>query len=141
MSSKKASFESRDPSYKTPDSAGNGFTKQDGAVDFGNDAGAPIDWKTTDEPVAAKDLLAQGNPLTPGEDASDKGSFYARDMGSSAKGKTLDNTKKPYTGKERRRLNRRARQDRRCDIRFELDKSDRRKNSGRRESDSSPTFR
>jgi len=40
MSSKKASFESRDPSYKTPDSASNRCTKPDGAVDFGSDTAA-----------------------------------------------------------------------------------------------------
>jgi hypothetical protein len=40
MSSKKASFGSRDPSYQSPDNASDRPTKPDGAVDFGSDTAA-----------------------------------------------------------------------------------------------------
>jgi len=43
----------------------------------------------------------------------------------------------PYTGPERRQDNRRSGMDRRQNIRFELDKEDRRKNYGRRQGDCS----
>ena len=48
--------------------------------------------------------------------------------------------KKPYEGIERRRQNRRQAKDRRGEVRFELDKDDRRKNHGRRHDDNSPDF-
>ena len=94
MSSKKASFESRDPSHQSPDSASDRSTKLDDAVDFGSDTAATIDWETADEPVQAEGLIAPDKPFTLGEDASDKGSFYARDMSSSDDSKTQAETKK-----------------------------------------------
>ena len=42
---------------------------------------------------------------------------------------------KPYKGPERRKEQRRKKNDRREEIRFELDKEDRRKGAGRRKSD------
>ena len=125
MASKKASFDSRDPSY----------TSVDTAVDFDSDTAGPIDWKTSDEAAPVEGLIAPDKPLTPGIDASDEGSFYMRDIGSHDTSKTTGETKKAYTGRERRRINRRSQQDRRSDIRFELDKNDRRQHSGRREND------
>jgi len=46
-----------------------------------------------------------------------------------------DPRKKKYLGIERRVENRRKAQDRRVDVRFDLTKTDRRQNSGRREED------
>jgi len=140
MSSKKASFESRDPSYHSPDSANDRSTELDDAVDSGSDTAGTIDWETADEPVPAEGLIAPDKPFTLDEDASDKGSFYARDIESSDDSKTQAEKENAYNGIERRRVNRRSRQDRRSDIRFELDKNDRRQHSGRRESDFSPTY-
>ena len=45
-----------------------------------------------------------------------------------------------YLGMERRIVIRRVAQDRRGDVRFELDNGDRRKNEGRRESDATPKY-
>ena len=45
-----------------------------------------------------------------------------------------------YRGKERRYAGRREQDDRRADIRWELDKEDRRHGVGRRQSDVSPRF-
>ena len=45
-----------------------------------------------------------------------------------------------YTGKERRKENRRESKDRREEVRFEIKKTDRRETQGRRKDDKSPTF-
>jgi general secretion pathway protein A len=49
-------------------------------------------------------------------------------------------TPKKYMGPEQRRSHRRTAEERRKDIRFELDKEDRRKNLGRRKDDGTPDF-
>lgn len=70
---------------------------------------------------------------------TDKASFSARDPSPcSSVGVTAG--KKKYMGVERRRFNRRAVEDRREEIRFELSKEDRRNSTGRREHDSDPKF-
>ncbi len=48
--------------------------------------------------------------------------------------------KKPYSGPESRRGQRRKNQDRREEVRFDLKNEDRRQNPGRREGDKSPNF-
>lgn len=68
-----------------------------------------------------------------------KASFYSRDPDRLIRDK-LDPSKKKYLGIERRRDDRRKAQDRRGDVRFDLTKSDRRQNLGRREDDAMPTF-
>ena len=73
----------------------------------------------------AEGLLAPGNPLTPGEDASDKGSFYAREIWARAPtAETQADTRKTPMQRQRAPPPQPpfARQDRRRDIRFELDK-------------------
>ena len=52
-----------------------------------------------------------------------------------------DDDKPPYNGPERRKEIRRKNQDRRKDIRFEIDKEDRRQSPGRRKDDHDPWFR
>ena len=65
--------------------------------------------------------------------------FEARDPSPPGAGSDTKNPKK-YMGPERRRDHRRTGEDRRGDIRFEVGKEDRRKNSGRRRDDKSPDF-
>ena len=76
--------------------------------------------------------------------SEEKASFYSRDPGTSAEGveegAKEGAKKKPYEGIERRRQNRRQAKDRRGEVRFELDKDDRRKSHGRRQDDNSPDF-
>ncbi len=86
---------------------------------------------------------------------SDKPLFEARDLGSTdpdrpnpfessepgaAGGKAGASGKKKYVGVERRRDNRRKQQDRRGEVRFDANSSDRRESHGRREDDNSPKF-
>ena len=60
------------------------------------------------------------------------------------RGSALFESKDPesesYKGAERRRGHRRSNGDRRQEMRFELDKSDRRENPGRRAEDKTPKF-
>ena len=70
---------------------------------------------------------------------SDKPLFEAREPGPVTASAEHPNAKK-YMGQERRRDNRRQSKDRRDYVRFELDKSDRRENPGRREDDAAATF-
>ena len=70
---------------------------------------------------------------------SDKPLFESRDPGLATVSDSKTNTKK-YLGQERRRGNRRQSNDRRNDVRFEINKTDRREDHGRREEDSAPTF-
>ena len=68
----------------------------------------------------------------------EKSTFYSRDPGSGvAEGVQKE---KPYSGVERRRDTRRKNKDRRGDVRFEVDKDDRRKTEGRRKGDKTPKF-
>jgi hypothetical protein len=47
---------------------------------------------------------------------------------------------KKYMGQERRRVDRRQQTDRRDDVRFEVNSSDRRQKEGRRHNDAAPKF-
>ena len=69
----------------------------------------------------------------------DKAQFGTLDISPGA-AVTDDAGNKKYVGTERRRENRRQKQDRRVDVRFEPGKEDRRQRSGRREDDATPTF-
>ena len=70
---------------------------------------------------------------------TEKASFYSRDPDRLIRDK-VDPSKKKYLGIERRREDRRQAQDRRGDVRFDLNKSDRRENEGRREDDAMLKF-
>jgi hypothetical protein len=129
MSSKKASFESRDPSHVTgaPDAAkvASDTPSQKAtfnAIDIADDSGLTID------------VPDEGD----GEIA-EKPSFYSRDL-EVATSDISKKDKKKYMGVERRRDNRRKAQDRRSDVRFDLNKSDRRENDGRREDDATAKY-
>ena len=141
MSSKKASFDSRDPSYMATDTAENRSTKPHEKTASSADVDALVNWHTTDDPVLKENPIAPDKSSPPAKDASSQSSFYERDTDPGGNYEAQDNTRKTYTGKERRRFNRRTQEDRRSDIRFELDKNNRRKDSGRRENDAAPTFR
>ena len=69
----------------------------------------------------------------------DKQLFESRDPGTDAPS-TAGPKGRKYTGQERRRKNRRNSKDRRADVRFEIDKSDRRQKDGRRHDDAAPKF-
>ena len=130
MSSKKASFESRDPSHvfgAAPDAgkvAGDTPPQKAtfSAIDIADDSGLTID------------VPNEGD----GEIA-EKTSFYARDPEITTND-VSEKEKKKYMGIERRRDNRRKAQDRRSDVRFDLNSSDRRENNGRREDDSTVKY-
>lgn len=81
----------------------------------------------------------QYNRANNSESLHQKAQFEAHDIpppgGENAAGKS-----RKYMGVESRRRNRRANEDRRSDVRFEVDKEDRRKNEGRRRDDSNPKF-
>jgi len=90
----------------------------------------------------SRDLSIDYSGDSPPQDearVSDKASFYARDpdFGTSDTSKP---EKKKYMGVERRKTNRRSGKDRRGDVRFDLDKSDRRKTEGRRAEDHTPKY-
>lgn len=130
MSSKKASFESRDPSHVT--------------------GKPPNVSETSDNTPSQKASFHSKDPSdgpgltldTPDEDGgniSEKASFYSRDANPGTNDVSKKDKKK-YMGVERRRDNRRKAQDRRGDVRFDVTKSDRRQSDGRREGDSSPKF-
>ena len=70
---------------------------------------------------------------------TDKASFSAKDP-SPFSSDCVAAGKKKYMGVERRRFNRRAIDDRREEIRFELSKEDRRNDSSRREADADGKF-
>ena len=75
-----------------------------------------------------------------------KSTFESRDLSSGltleTEGDGDDETPKDekYLGQERRQTNRRESTDRREEVRFEITKTDRRENQGRRSDDNSPTF-
>ena len=121
MSSKKASFESRDPSYVPTN------TKSS------EDKNAPVAWTTGDEPAAEAGMIAPQETREADKDEPDKASFYTRDIN-----KAAENVM--YKGKERRKTNRRSTHERRTDVRFELDSNDRRQNTGRRKTDFTPKY-
>lgn len=69
----------------------------------------------------------------------DKALFEAHDT-SPATSEVNDAHAKKYMGQERRRVDRRQHADRRDDVRFEVNTSDRRQKDGRRHNDSAPKF-
>jgi len=158
MPSKKASFESRDPSHlaETPANSKGDHSRSTSAPAFesrdpAHGAGSTLDF-TTEEKIPAPpgkasfesrdlslDYPSDPSQSRSGAKVSDKASFYSSDpdLGSSDPSKRA---KKKYSGVERRRANRRSGTDRRADVRFDLDKNDRRQNEGRRESDHTPKY-
>lgn len=130
MSSKKASFESRDPSHTIDEKPAD--AKEKVAIPAGKASFAVSDPSppSIDEPINFGDETA----------IAEKASFYARDPGIATKDPEKNPGKKKYVGLERRRDNRRSGTDRRSDVRFELDKQDRRQNDGRRENDFTPKY-
>jgi len=66
--------------------------------------------------------------------------FEVRDVGQGSSSDDSGEGNKKYTGVERRRGNRRSGKERRTEVRFEINKEDRRQNHGRRHDDNSPTF-
>jgi hypothetical protein len=133
MSSKKASFESRDPSNVA------------GAPDAKKvDQGTPIQTATFEATEIADDSgltidMPDAGDGDRDEEIAEKSSFYSRDP-EVATNDISKKDKKKYMGVERRRDDRRKAQDRRSDVRFDLDKSDRRKNDGRREDDATVKY-
>lgn len=131
MSSKKAVFEARDPAKRAGDT-----------IDSLNKG---VDTLSADtfslEPLADADAgCPEGVRGEASVQVAEKASFYAPDPeletpDSSARGK-----KKKYSGVERRRTNRRSGGDRRTDVRFDLDSTDRRQIQGRREDDKTPKY-
>jgi hypothetical protein len=75
-------------------------------------------------------------------EGSTRALFEAREPGSSSGTATFGEQEQRarYNGVERRRQHRRVKADRREELRFELDKPDRRVNPGRRAGDKSPKF-
>ena len=71
--------------------------------------------------------------------SSGKASFYSRDPSPSSSD-TTNRSKRKYMGEERRRKNRRASLERRAEVRFDLNKNERRKADGRRETDAMVKF-
>ena len=71
---------------------------------------------------------------------SSKASFYAKEPTPASSNGSKAAVQKKYMGEERRKGNRRANQDRRGEVRFELNKSDRRQSQGRRSTDITPKF-
>jgi hypothetical protein len=69
----------------------------------------------------------------------DKALFGSRDTSPVTSG-INDVPGKEYTGQERRRVDRRQITDRRDDVRFEVNTSDRRQKEGRRHNDAAPKF-
>ena len=126
MSSKKASFESKDPSY---------------VADAPLDGGRPADETFTRKAAFPSIDLAEDFHLPaqePNEEKEEntekKASFYARDpdVGTST---VSEPSRKKYMEEERRNHNRRKADDRRSDVRFDVNKTDRRQANGRRKDD------
>ena len=69
----------------------------------------------------------------------DKALFESHDTGPATSEINEAHVKK-YMGQERRRVDRRQSSDRRVDVRFEVDKNDRRQKNGRRHNDAAPKF-
>lgn len=69
----------------------------------------------------------------------DKALFGSRDTSPFTSG-ISDVPGKKYTGQERRRVDRRQQADRRDDVRFDLNTSDRRQKDGRRHNDAATKF-
>lgn len=76
----------------------------------------------------------------PPQNKAHKAHFEARDVSPASYDPMDKDNPKKYMGPERRRENRRGGKDRRQDVRFELNKEDRRQSQGRRHDDKSPQF-
>jgi hypothetical protein len=74
------------------------------------------------------------------ESKDSKAHFESRDVAPPTYDPADTKNPKKYMGPERRRENRRGGHDRRQDVRFELNKEDRRQRSGRRHDDKAPKF-
>ncbi len=130
MASKKAVFESKNLSNTADDNVGShrGDTVQ-------------LDDNLSLEPLA--DSQPESAPVESNETTGKVGeaaSFYAPDPDLAVAETSEPAKNKKYMGEERRRANRRAGTDRRGDVRFDLDKTDRRQNKGRREDDFTPDY-
>jgi hypothetical protein len=127
MSSKKASFGSKDPSHVS------GNTPQVG----GGTSSEKTSYDTRDPFKGSDDSLDTSIEID--DQAEEKPSFYLKDPeqidSEHAISDSSNPSKKKYMGVEQRRGNRRKTKDRRGDVRFDLEKSDRRQNEGRREED------
>lgn len=71
--------------------------------------------------------------------ALQRASFYARDP-DVCTSDLEDETPRKYSGENRRQQHRRKRPERRSEVRFDLNNSDRREMEGRREGDATPKF-
>jgi len=72
---------------------------------------------------------------------TNKSSFYSRDTSTSKpKESVVPKRDKIRTGPEKRQKVRRDGEDRRADIRFEINNDDRRKDEGRRDDDHTPKY-
>ncbi len=85
---------------------------------------------TSDKPGAVKEQSGAG---------SQKASFYSRDL-TPVTSDTSKLSSRKYMAQERRRKNRRAVMDRRSEVRFDLNKTERRQSLGRRDNDASAKF-
>jgi hypothetical protein len=129
MPSKKAVFESKDPSGASESLVG---TRK-------GDNDVPVE-KTSFESQDVSDIdFDTGESVNDGNTVAEKSSFYTRESELESDEPALPRKKK-YEGVERRKFNRRSGKDRRGDVRFDLDKSDRRESEGRREEDHTPKY-
>lgn len=71
--------------------------------------------------------------------ASPRASFYSRDP-EVCTSDLEDETPKKYSGDNRRQRHRRKRPERRSEVRFDLNSTDRRETEGRRDGDATPKF-
>lgn len=131
MSSKKATFESKDPLH--------GSDQAEGAVAKRKSRDEPPAAKYDPEPRKLAEIdFATGKPLD--SKLAERPSFYTRDPDLGESSLTTKEDGK-YTGVERRKGgNRRSGGERRTDVRFELEKKDRRESSGRRKDDETPDY-
>jgi general secretion pathway protein A len=93
-----------------------------------------------DEPESG---LEQSAPAESYVKPKGKAQFAAQEVSPTSYSPGSEGNKKAsknYTGPEQRRGHRRTAEDRRNDVRFEMDKEDRRKNRGRRHDDKAPDF-
>lgn len=147
MSSKKASFEAKDPTRPADIPAGDPFVSHDPlqtpgeAVEFTlDDDNAPAGNDPSNTPLFESRELSNTDLNPEGIAVSEKASFYSRDPDLGGSGDSAESGTSKYTGVERRRENRRSGHDRRSDVRFDLDKNDRRQSEGRREGDQTPKY-
>ncbi|NQX88839.1 MAG: hypothetical protein HRT77_09250 [Halioglobus sp.] len=129
MSSKKAVFETKDPSHATDSVYGAVPTRK-------NDVDAPVSKDALKTRQLAEFDFETGNPVEDGAEVAETSSFYTRDPGLGSGAAFQPGREGTYTGLDRRKIKRRSGIDRRNNVRFDLNKSDRRSSNGRREDDS-----